>query len=277
MTWWAIDVSTPTGDREALAAWLVTRTGQAVEEREDGTLVSFALDADAADTLVAELSSLGRGGVTVTRRPIAEVDWANKWREGLGPRTFGRLTVVPSWFDYSPKSDEVILILDPESAFGSGEHGSTRGALQLLERHISPGDFVLDLGSGSGILSIGASLLGASSAVGLEQDAESVEVSQRNAAVNRVEESALFFEADAGQFAILFAPADLVVSNILRSVNIALLPEIWRSLRPGGVAIFSGMEVAEGPEFRPPLLAEGFEIVEEVVDAGWWAVAARRA
>ncbi|MEP6571944.1 MAG: 50S ribosomal protein L11 methyltransferase [Gemmatimonadota bacterium] len=276
MTWWAIDVSSPTDERESLAAWLVTRTGQAVEERDDGILVSFALNESAADTLVAELSSLGRGGVTVSRRPIAEVDWANKWREGLGPRSFGRLTVVPSWFEYRPRPGEVTLVLDPESAFGSGEHGSTRAALQLLERHMAPGDFVLDFGSGSGILSIGAALLGASRAVGLEQDAESVEVSQRNALANRVAERALFFEADAGQFAILFAPANLVVSNILRSVNIALLPEIWRALHPGGIAIFSGMEATEAPEFRAPLVAAGFEIVEEIIDAGWWAVAARR-
>ena len=85
-----------------------------------------------------------------------------------------------------------------------------------------------------------------------------------------------FIHGDAADVAPLFAPVDLVLSNILRVVNVALLPEIIAALRPGGIAIFSGMEEPEEPLFLPELAAAGFTVVDEARDAGWWAVAARR-
>jgi ribosomal protein L11 methyltransferase len=168
------------------------------------------------------------------------------------------------------------VVLDPETAFGSGEHGSTRAALTLLERLIRPGDRVLDLGSGSGILSIAALKLGAARAIGVESDPEANEVALRNARRNEVDARVEFLDGDAGDLAPLAGPADLVLSNILRTVNTALLPAVLGSLRRGGIAIFAGMEVAEAPLFRPPLAASGLIPEDETVDAGWWAVAARR-
>jgi ribosomal protein L11 methyltransferase len=203
------------------------------------------------------------------------VDWTTRWREGLGARRFGRLTVVPSWLD-QPAGDGPTVVLDPETAFGSGEHGSTRAALVLLERHLRAGDRVLDLGSGSGILAIAAAKLGAARAVGIENDAEANPVAWRNARRNAVEDAVEFLDGDAGDLAPLLGPADLLLSNILRSVNTALLPAIVSSLRPGGLAIFSGMERAEAPIFRPVLAAAGLSARDEVEDAGWWAVAAAR-
>jgi ribosomal protein L11 methyltransferase len=135
---------------------------------------------------------------------------------------------------------------------------------------------VLDLGSGSGILSIAAVALGAARAVGVEVDAESIPVAELNAERNRVAERVRFVLGDAADVAPLLAPVDLVLSNILRVVNIALLPEIHASLRPGGLAIFSGMEEPEEPLFLPQLSAAGFTVMDEARDAGWWAVAARR-
>jgi ribosomal protein L11 methyltransferase len=167
-------------------------------------------------------------------------------------------------------------VLDPESAFGSGEHGSTRAALTLLERHLRPGDRVLDLGSGSGILAIAAAKLGAASAVGIENDAEANPVARRNAERNGVRAAVDFLEGDAGDLAPLLGPADLLLSNILRLVNTALLPAIVAALRPGGLAIFSGMEELEAPLFRPVLETAGLVLRDEVTDTGWWAVAAAR-
>jgi ribosomal protein L11 methyltransferase len=135
---------------------------------------------------------------------------------------------------------------------------------------------VLDLGSGSGILSIGAVKLGAAWAVGVEVDEDSIPVAERNAEYNGVTDQVQFIHGDAADVAPLFAPVDLVLSNILRVVNVALLPEIVASLRPGGIAIFSGMEEPEEPLFRPELSAAGFAIIDDARDAGWWAVAARR-
>jgi ribosomal protein L11 methyltransferase len=274
MTWWAIDVRTTPEERDRLGAWLVARTGQAVEQRDDGTLVTFAPDDATADQLIADL---GRetGAAETSRRRIEPLDWSTRWREGLGARSFGRLTVAPSWAPL-PTITGPLVVLDPETAFGSGEHGSTRVALVLLERLVRPGDYVLDLGSGSGILAIAAVKLGAARAIGIEQDAEANLVAFRNAERNGVANAVGFVEGDAADLAPLLGPADLVLSNILRVVNAALLPEIGSALRPGGVAIFSGMEVAEAVLFVPPLEAAGFTVEDELTDTGWWGVAARR-
>src|SRR5689334_19110882 len=143
MRWWAIDVRPDPARREWTGAWLVARTGQAVEERNDGTLVTFAEDERAADELVAALAAAGEGRVETARRPLEDLDWTTRWRDGLGPRRFGRLTVAPSWIERPAATEGPTVVLDPESAFGSGEHGSTRAALTLLERHVRPGDRVL--------------------------------------------------------------------------------------------------------------------------------------
>src|SRR5262249_51797610 len=182
---------------------------------------------------------------------------------------------VPSWVD-QPETAGPCVVLDPESAFGSGEHGSTRAALTLLERHVRSGDRVLDLGSGSGILAIAAVKLGATRAVGIENDPEANPVARRNADRNGVRDAVEFLDGDAADLAPLLGPADLLLSNILRTVNTALLPAIVSALRPGGIAIFSGMERTEADLFRPVLAAAGLAAIDEVVDAGCWAVAAER-
>src|SRR5206468_5799191 len=133
--------------RDRVGAWLVARTGQAVEERDDGTLVTFAEDERAADELVAALAAAGQGQVETTRHPLEAVDWTTQWRDGLGPRRFGRLTVAPSWIELPAGTAGPTWLLDPEGASGTGEHGSPRAALPLLARHPRPGGRRLALGS----------------------------------------------------------------------------------------------------------------------------------
>jgi ribosomal protein L11 methyltransferase len=258
-----------------MTAWLVARTGQAVEERDDGILVTFAPDEAAAEALVLELERDVDASVRTERRLLEPVDWSVRWRDGLAPRRFGRLTVVPSWLPEAATTDPHTVVLDPETAFGSGEHGSTRAALCLLEQLLQPGQLVLDLGSGSGILAIAAVKLGAARAIGIETDPEANEVAGRNVARNRVAGQVKLLDGDAGILAPLAGPADLILSNILRTANTALLPAIVASLAPDGLAIFSGMEDGEAREFRQTLRDAGFSPVGETVDAGWWAVAVR--
>ena len=275
MSWIALEVNTAPESRGRLGAWLVEQTGQAIEERDDGTLVAYAGTTEAAGMLDRALRGYAESPVTVVHRLVPDVDWSTSWRDGIIVRQFGRLTLSPTWLAESAGGGPRV-ILDPETAFGSGEHGSTRAALTLLDRHVKPGDRVLDLGSGSGILSIAAVKLGAAWAVGVEVDEESIPVAERNAEHNGVTDQVQFIHGDAADVAPLFAPVDLVLSNILRVVNVALLPEVVASLRPGGIAIFSGMEEPEEPLFLPELAAAGFSVVDEARDAGWWAVAARR-
>jgi ribosomal protein L11 methyltransferase len=277
VTWIVLEVRAPEAVREGLAPWLVEHTGQAVEEREDGVIVGFVPDSSAYQRLIRELSGRFGPAVMIERRDLPEVDWSVRWREGLGPRSIGRLTIVPSWIEYAPAEGETVVVLDPETAFGSGEHGSTRATLRLLDHYLKPGDFLLDLGSGSGILAIAGARLGAGRAVGIEIDKAAEAVAERNATLNFVADRTAFFTGDASSLALLFGPVDLVTSNILRTVNVSLLPTVYRVLRRGGTAIFSGMERDEAGEFRAPLLAAGFQILTEHVDGEWWAVAAERA
>ena len=278
MTWWAIDVRPEPSRREQVGAWLVARTGQAVEEREDGTLVTFAEDEHAAEALIAALAS-AEDGAAGDGAPSPGVGGLVD-AMARGPRSASRSAGSPWCRPGSSRRtrvDQPVVVLDPETAFGSGEHGSTRAALALLERHLRPGDRVLDLGSGSGILAIAAVKLGAVSAVGIENDPEANPVAWRNAERNDVGGAVQFVEGDAGDLAPLLGPADVVLSNILRTVNTALLPAIVSAVRPGGgLAVFSGMERAEAPVFQPALAAAGLRVRDDVVDSGWWAVAAAR-
>lgn len=274
MTWCAVLVRVDSPLREAVGQWLVETTGQAIEERPDGTLVGFLEDAEEYPLLEQDLGRRFGSGIPITSQPLDPVDWSERWREGLGPRQFGRLTVIPSWLPVPPTGGPITVVLDPETAFGSGEHGSTRGVLALLERRLRPGDRVLDLGSGSGILSIAAAKLGARAATGVELDEEAIPVARRNAERNGVTDVVNFLDGDAAMLLPLLAPAEMILSNILRHVNLGLLEGIRGALTRDGVAIYSGMEVTEAALFRPALEQTRYRVVDEVVDEGWWTVAA---
>jgi len=272
--WWRISVDCRPEDTDAVAAALVAATGQGVEEPAEGRLLTVETSEENAKrvvgALVASFPAL-EGIVT----PLDPVDWSVKWRDGIITRRFGRLVVTPSWLPVVPADKEVVVSLDPESAFGSGEHGSTRAAMTLLERHLKPGDRVLDFGSGSGILAIAAAQLGAVTAIGIEVDDESHPIAEANAEKNGVSDRVTFLVGDAGELGVLAGPAEVLCSNILRTVNTLLLPAIQKALVPGGIAIFAGMEDMEEELFRPVLERAGFTVIDDVHDAGWWGVAAR--
>lgn len=273
--WWRLTITADPAILDTIAATVVAATGQGVEELRRG-VVATVLDSErhARELAVSLEQHFSLEAVSVER--CAAVDWLTHWRDGIITRTFGRLVLTPSWLPATPVADQVVVTIDPESAFGSGEHGSTRGALALVERHLRPGDRVLDLGSGSGILSIAAAKLGARRAVGIDVDPEAIAVADANARKNSVAGAAIFLLGGAGELAPLVAPAEVICSNILRSVNTLLLPVVCRSLADRGTAIFAGMEVPERGLFLPVLESHDLEPVDELDDAGWWSVAARR-
>ena len=273
--WWQVHVECRGDDTDQVAAAIIAATGQGVEEPQPGVLTTvLPSEFDAKELLGGLAARFLQLEGSVTR--LEPVDWTVRWRDGIITRRFGRLVVTPSWLPVADADDTVVVTLDPESAFGSGEHGSTRAALTLLERHLVAGQRVLDFGSGSGILAIAAARLGATHAVGIEVDDEANPIAEANASRNAVADRVTFLHGDAGALHPLVSPVEVVCSNILRTVNTLLLPSIRDALAVGGVAIFSGMEAAEAELFAPVLSREGWQVIDEAHDAGWWAVAARR-
>jgi ribosomal protein L11 methyltransferase len=274
MTGWTVEVGPGAERPDLVARCLVELTGRAAEERPGGVVVGYLADPAPASGLAARLRSRFGPDLAVRLRPADPVDWSVRWRDGMEVRRVGRLAIGPSWL-LEPGPGRVVV--DPAMAFGTGEHGSTRSALALLDRLVRPGSVVLDLGSGSGILAIAAVQLRARRAFGIELDPEAASVAEANAARNRVDDRVAFLTGDAGLLLPLVGPADLIVANILRTANLALLVPMRRALAPAGVAVLAGMESAEREGFLEPLRAAGFVAGEEVLDQGWWAVAARPA
>lgn len=274
--WWRVTITGRPGDGDAIAAAIVRVTGNGVEELHPGTVRTTVAERSEAESL-GEIIAKEFTHTTMEITGVDVIDWSTGWRDGIVARQFGRLTLTPSWLMDAAPPGALLISIDPESAFGSGEHGSTRGALALLERWIRANDRVLDLGSGSGILAIAAARLGARSAVGIEVDEESLPIAEANAVRNDVTTRVRFLVGDAGELSPLCGPADLICSNILRTVNVSLIPAILASLAPAGTVIFSGMEEPEAALFIPHLEAHDLRPIDEQYDDGWWSVAATRA
>ncbi|MEQ8330549.1 MAG: 50S ribosomal protein L11 methyltransferase [Longimicrobiales bacterium] len=258
-----------------LAEGLVGLGGRAVEER-DGWLVShFAEPAD-ADSFVAEArETLSRVAAPV---PIevdgswqAHEDWAETWKRGLEPRRLtDRLTVTPSWIPVEEAPGTVVVVVDPGMAFGTAEHGTTRGCLRLLDALVTEGESVLDVGAGSGILAVAAARLGASRVMAVEGDPLAKEAIEDNVEANGVADRVTVRAAwaDAALLAAL-GPFDGVVANIESGVLRPLLPGLRAAVRDGGWLVLSGILDAEWPGMRRAAEEVGFRLAALDEDGPW--------
>lgn len=204
--------------------------------------------------------------------PVAEEDFANAWKAYYEPvKTDGRITVVPSWKEYAPEAGEIVLHMDPEMAFGSGTHESTRLCLSALDKLIKPGCSVLDVGCGSGILAIAAMLLGAGSAEACDVDGVSVETAKRNCEKNGVSVKTYrsdLFSAVEGRF-------DVICANIVADIIIRMAPEIKAHMNAGGVFLCSGIIAERAGEVRDALEAHGLSVLRTETLNGWAAIIAQ--
>jgi len=202
-------------------------------------------------------------------------DWEREWRRGLQPRKVSpRLVVKPTWTPWETAPGEVVLEIDPEMAFGTGEHATTRGCLRLLDSAIRPGDRVLDVGSGSAILSIAAARLGAREVVAVEYDPDANLNARDNLARNGVEGRVRIVEALADD-ALLdgLGRFDLVLANILSGVIRPLLPSFHRALGglPAGRLIVSGILWAEHEAVVRDAEAAGLRVAQVDAEEEWWS------
>jgi ribosomal protein L11 methyltransferase len=283
--WLRVTVRSPSDELSGLLAeGLVAWGGSAVEERDRELVTYFPGRSDGsgfAEALRQELGGiLGTEPPDLTVEDVPEEDWLALWRSGLGPRRVGeRIIVAPTWSEVTAEPGDLVIRLDPQMAFGTGEHATTRGVLRLMQGIGMPGARVLDVGTGSAILAIAAAKLGAASVVAVESDSEAMENAaeniERNAAGAAVtllcDEVSDAFLAGRGGGAF-----DGIVANVLSGVLRPLLPSFHRSLAADGWAILSGILMEEAAVMRAAATAAGFDVESEDREEQWWSVLLRR-
>lgn len=232
------------------------------------------------DSMRGEIG-LDLGSLAVTVKTVDEEDWANNWKAFFKPINIGeKLLVCPSWEEVPENTDRKVLRIDPGMAFGTGTHHTTRMCLKLIEKTLKEGDVAADLGCGSGILSIAASLLGAERTDAVDIDPVAVRVALENAELNGVDMSKYFvMEGDILEdkaFAERFTRGeyDIVLANIVANVIIAFAPVIPKMLKAGGSLIASGIIDDRLDEVAEALESAGLSIIETVADEDWRAILA---
>ncbi len=210
----------------------------------------------------------------VTTSYVEDSDWENNWREYYKPIEVGeKLVVVPEW-EEAPQDGRLPLRLDPGLIFGTGSHATTRMCLAALEEFSKPGVRVLDLGCGSGILGIGALILGCDSCLGVDIDPKAPDVVMSNAALNGIGADKMTawagdIIADSSLRARIGGGYQLVLANIVADVIIPLSAVVRQFMAPGAVFICSGIIEHRWPETEAALVSNGFEILDHKSEEEW--------
>ncbi|MBS1700290.1 MAG: 50S ribosomal protein L11 methyltransferase [Armatimonadetes bacterium] len=205
----------------------------------------------------------------IITEPLVEIDWENEWRKHFKPRRIGEHFVVkPTWEDFESLPGDHIIVLDPGQAFGTGDHPTTRMCLTFLEELVGPDHSVLDLGCGSGILSIGAKFIGAAKVLAIDIEPLAVEVARENFTLNGVEA-----EVAVGDVTELELESgwDIVVSNIISATLINLAPDAHYALKPGGKWIVSGIIDQNWADVQKAAKTCGFTLETFRQEDGWTA------
>lgn len=275
--WIVLTVRAPSEElMDELAEGLVALGGLAVEQEAD-RLTTYvpepAAPAPFLEHAEARLAAIAGGPPELRWRWQADEDWAARWKEGLAPRRVGsRIVVTQPWHPVQPEGDDVVLVIDPSSAFGTGEHATTRGCLRLLESAVTGGERVMDVGAGTAILSIAAVLLGAASALAVESDPGAMDPAAANVARAGLGGQVALVNTVVDAAYISSLPGlDLIVANVLSGVLMPLLPSFRAGLREGGRVIVGGILAREASAFHEAAMAAGLRTKAEDREDEWWA------
>lgn len=257
-----VDESILEADREHASVSLFVPSEKNLEE-----YIAFVRERLATLKIEAEIELKGHN----------EQDWENSWKQYYTPIPLGRITIVPAWQkqDYTVSEGEIPVYMDPGMAFGTGTHETTRLVIKLLDKYMSEGASVLDVGTGSGILAICAAKLGAGKVFACDLDPTAVKVARENVRDSelnniRVEVSDLLgsVEKTDGGYSV-------VMANIVADIIIRLNPDIKKYMSDDGVYIISGIIMPRADEVRASLDACGFDIVECITENDWCAMAVK--
>jgi ribosomal protein L11 methyltransferase len=253
-----------------------------VSDNDHGNETLLAIR-DSIKTL-RELDTEGKfGRLEFEMANVSEEDWANNWKQYFKPFKIGEKVIIkPSWEDYNESTDRIVFNIDPGMLFGTGTHESTRLCIEAGERYIRKDDSVLDLGCGSGILSIISLMLGAQNAVAVDIDLNVTEIASANAQMNGISKdrytvlagNAISDENIKSQ--IGYKKYHVVYANIVADVIIALSTIIPAQIKPGGILISSGIIDERADEVASALKDNGFEILEMNKDNCWVGLVCRK-
>lgn len=242
---------------------------EGTEQQDDPPLLRAYTSPRIDDEKLSGLkNALEQSGAAVSRYEIEEKDWSEIWKEQFKPFPIGdRFWIRPSWDESGDPGDRHVIVIDPGQAFGTGDHPTTRMCMELLEA-IPPADTLLDIGCGTGILSIAAAKLGWKSIQAVDIDEAAIECSEQNASRNDVQ-----FEIALSMRVPEFGRAayQLVVSNIISSTIIDLAPAVAPKVAKGGHWIVSGIIEGNWPEVRSTIEGLGLSLVDEKRELEWVA------
>ncbi len=264
---------------------------QLMQEKKGLCRITFYLEdsPDGYNTLAQVRMALSRvkqehpeyGRLLLTMENMEDADWENNWKQFYKPMEIGdRLIVIPEWESTGVPEDRVALRLNPGLTFGTGSHATTRLCLTALEKHITGGQTVLDLGCGSGILSIAALLLGADHAAACDIDEKCMDVAYENAALNGVGRDRYTVRwgdvvTDQALRQELGGPYDVVVANIVADVIKALASTVRPLVKEGGIFLCSGIIDDRAEEVAQCLRDNGWTIAETRSSEGWFSYLCR--
>lgn len=218
--------------------------------------------------LETRLSALSIGG-EISLEGMNEDDWAESWKQYYKPVPLGRITVVPAWEKYEAKEGEVIVRMDPGMAFGTGTHETTRLVIRLMQDELKGGERLLDVGTGSGILSICASKLGARSCNAYDIDPVAVKVARDNALADGCDNITVGVSDLLKGVDISEGKYDFCVANIVADIIIRMLPDIKDYVKSGAPLILSGIIGERADEVRAEVIKNGFTVEKEIKENDW--------
>lgn len=276
MNWHALRIipsaATPSAAGDKIVAALFASGAQAVQEIGNAIVTHFPPETDIAMVRRAITSVDCDAVVTGTDTP--EMDPATL-HGTVTVQRIGRIVIAPPW-SAADIDESGLVIIDPATAFGTGEHPTTRGVIRLMQRVVRAGDTVADLGAGSAVLAIAAAKLGAATVFAIENDPQAIGNAEANVSGNRVGKAVTVFEGDAEAILPLIAPVDLVLANIISSVLLKLMAVLQQSIAVDGHAILSGILHVERETILQSATHAGFDQVAEDLEGEWWSVLLKR-